>query len=62
MKVQKNGPILTVVVVAAGCLVGAMIASSLIPVRIGRYCVEEDIRDFIVLCVGTVLGGLLFSR
>jgi cell shape-determining protein MreD len=63
MKVQKNKPLVTVVVVAAGSLVGAMFASILTSGSgmLGRYSFGDAVRDWIILSVGALLGGLLFS-
>jgi hypothetical protein len=63
MKTQKNGPIVTVVVVVAGSLIGLMFAAMLISGSgmMGRYSYGDAIRDWIILSVGVVLGAILFS-
>jgi hypothetical protein len=63
MKVQKNRPLVAVIVVAVGSLVGAMFASFLIggSGMLGRYSFGDTVRDCIILSLGAILGGLVFS-
>ena len=63
MKVQKNTPLVAVILVAAGSTIGAMFSSILIvgSGMNGRYSYGDAFRDWIILSVGAILGGLLFS-
>ena len=67
MAVQKNGPVVTVVVVAAGSLIGAGFALAFTgPGWVGfglcGLCpLGYLVRNCAMVAVGAVLGGLLFS-
>lgn len=64
MGAEKNTPVVTVVVVTAGSLLGAFFASNFLcdPRLLGReYSAGALVRNIIVLVVGAILGGLLFS-
>jgi formate/nitrite transporter FocA (FNT family) len=63
VKVQKNTPLVTVIAAAAGSLIGAGFAFLCIPavsVPPG-YSSGDALRDCLIVAVGAILGGLLFS-
>ena len=60
---QKNSLTVQVVITAIGGLIGVFFASIFCPQDLlhGRYSLGDFFRDWIILSIGTVLGGLLFS-
>ncbi len=49
-------------IVAVGSLVGAFFANLFgVPAIINRYTITDCVRDCIVMAIGALLGGLLFS-
>lgn len=63
MVIRDKQDILAAFIVAAGSLIGATFAGVLgIPViRLRPYSVANCVQDCVVLAVGAILGGLLFS-
>jgi hypothetical protein len=63
--VQKNGPLVSVVVVAVGGLIGAAFAApftshAVVVMRPG-YSTADAVCDCLILAVGTILGAAFFS-
>ena len=62
MNVHTNKPLVRAIIVAVGCLIGAMFASMFIGSPLTHvYSFGDAVRDWIILAVGATLGGLLFS-
>jgi hypothetical protein len=61
--IRDRNSVLSGTIVAAGSLTGAVLADVLIvpPIVIG-YTVADGFRDWVIMSVGTVLGGLISSR
>jgi len=59
----KNKPLVSVVVVAVGSLIGVLFASMLVsaPGMMGRYSTIDAGRDWLIPSAGAVIGGILFS-
>jgi hypothetical protein len=65
MNAQKNGPVVSAIIVAAGCVIGAAMATPLTHLMSfnnrGVYPASHVIFDIAVCAAGALLGGLFFS-
>jgi hypothetical protein len=63
MTVQKNGPVVSAVIVAVGSLVGAGLTSVFLPTVVDGHghFVEHAVWTWVLCSIGAVLGGLFFS-
>jgi VanZ family protein len=65
MNVQKNGPIVSAVIVAIGALLGAAVAWPFTHLAAiyhpGQYTTGEAVFDWITCSAGAVVGGIFFS-
>ena len=64
MNVQKNGPVVSAVIVAMGSLIGAAVASfftHLTALNQHGYPASTAFCDWLICSAGAVVGGLVFS-
>jgi hypothetical protein len=60
--IRDRKAILSAVIVAGGSLIGAFFATSLfVPAIVNRYTIADCARACVVVTIGAILGGLLFS-